>query len=126
MDVQNQISKLKKIIVSFYEKDLLLSKLKLCNYPEPDSNIVDKVKLLLDWSNYAIKKLEYAVVDTSNLPAEREFIALKAEVGRVGINKLVNVSTGLNDLKTKVDDLDLGKLKTVHINLKKLNDAVSK
>ena len=30
----------------------------------------------------------------------------------------------LNDLKTKVDDLDIGKLKAVFIDLKKLNDAV--
>ena len=35
-------------------------------------------------------------------------------------NKLVNVLTCLNNLKTKVDDLDVGKLKTVPVNLKKL------
>ena len=40
--------------------------------------------------------------------------------------KLVNVSTGLNDFKTKIDDLDVGKLKTAPVDLKKLSDLVSK
>ena len=30
----------------------------------------------------------------------------------------------MNNIKTKVDDLDVGKLKTVHVDLKKLSDAV--
>ena len=32
----------------------------------------------------------------------------------------------MNNLKTKIDDLDLGKLKTVPIDLKKLSDDVVK
>ena len=46
-------------------------------YLEPDSSIRDKVKVLLDLSNYAIKKeLEHATaVDTSNLAARRDFIS---------------------------------------------------
>ena len=40
------------------------------------------------------------------------------------MKKLVNVSTSLNNLKTKVDDLDDGKLKTVPIDLKNLSDVV--
>ena len=36
----------------------------------------------------------------------------------------MNVSTSLNNLKTKVDELDVGKLKTVPTDLKKLSDAV--
>ena len=35
------------------------------------------------------------------------------------INKLITVPTSLNNLKTKVDDLDVGKLKTVPVDLKK-------
>ena len=49
---------------------------------------------------------------------------MKAEVDKQDINKLVNVPTSLNNLKTKVDDLDLGKLKTVLIELKKFGDVV--
>ena len=51
---------------------------------------------------------------------------MKAEVEKTNINKLVNVPTGLNDLKTKIDDLDVGKLKTVNIDLNKISDVVSK
>ena len=51
---------------------------------------------------------------------------MKAEVEKANINKLVNVPTGLNDLKTKIDDLDVGKLKTVNTDLNKISDVVSK
>ena len=39
---------------------------------------------------------------------------------------MVNVPTGLNNLKTKLDDLGVDELKTVPVDLKKLNDVVSK
>ena len=39
---------------------------------------------------------------------------------------MVNVPTSLNNLKTKVDDLDLGKLKTVPVDFfKKFNGVVN-
>ena len=38
-------------------------------------------------------------VVTSNLAFKRDFIALKPEVEKLDINKLVNVPTGLNNLK---------------------------
>ena len=95
-------------------------------YPEPDSNITDKVKVVLDLSNYATKKeLDHATsVDTSDFVAKKDFIALKSEVDKLDVNKLVNIPTSLNNSKTKVDDLDVGKLKTVSIDLKKLCDVV--
>ena len=49
---------------------------------------------------------------------------MKAEVEKLDINKLVNFLNSLNNLKTKADDLDVGNLKPVPINLKKLSDAV--
>ena len=72
--------------------------------------------------NFATKKeLEHATgIDTSNLAAKKYFIALKAEVDKLDINKLTNVPTSLNNLETIVDDLDVGKLKTVPGDLKKL------
>ena len=86
-------------------------------YPEPVIHITYKVKVVLDLSNYALKKeLDYATgVDTSDLAGKKNFIALKAEVGKLDINKLANVPTSLNDFKTKVDDLGFGKLKTVPV-----------
>ena len=89
-------------------------------YPEPDSHITDKVKVLLDLSNYATKKeLEHATgIDTSDLTAKKYLVALKAYVDKLDINK-TNVPTSLNNLKIKVDDLDVGKLKTVPVDWKK-------
>ena len=37
---------------------------------------------------------------------------------------MVNLPTSLNNLKAKVDDLDVGKLKIVPVDLKKLSDVV--
>ena len=95
-------------------------------YPEPDSHVRDKVKVVLELSNYATKKeLQHATgIDTSDLAAKKYFIALKAEVKKIDINKFVHVPTILNNLKTRGDGLDVGKLKTVPIDLKKLSDVV--
>ena len=67
-------------------------------------------------SNYTTKKeLDHA---------KKYFVASKAEVDKLEINNLVNVPTSFNNLKTKVDDLDVGKSKTVPVDLKKLSDIV--
>ena len=115
-----------KNLGSFYEKELLRSILKMSYYPEQDSHIREKVKVVLDLPHYATKKeLDHATgVDTSDLVAKKDFIALKAELDKLDINKLINVPTSLNNLKTKVDDLEVGKLKTVPVDLKKLSDVV--
>ena len=65
-----------------------------------------------------------AGVDTSNLAAKSDFIALKAEIDKLDI--LVNVQTGFNNLKTNIVDLGVGKLRSIPIDFKKLNDVVSK
>ena len=49
---------------------------------------------------------------------------MKAEFEKLNINKLINVLTSLNDLKTKPDDLDVGKLKNFPVELKKLSNVV--
>ena len=95
-------------------------------YPESDSHIRDKVKVVLDFSNYATRKEFKHVtgIDRSDLAAKKDFIALKTEVGKISINKLTNVSANQNNFKTKVDNLDFGKLKTVPVDIKKLSDEV--
>ena len=55
---------------------------------------------------------------------KKDFIALKAKIDKQDINRIVNVSTSLNNLKAKVDDLGVGELKTVPVDLKKLSDVV--
>ena len=52
---------------------------------------------------------------------KKDFAVLKAEVHKLYINKLDNVHTSSNNLKTKVDDLNADKLKTVPVDLKKKN-----
>ena len=49
---------------------------------------------------------------------------MKAEVDKLDNNKLINVRTSPNNLKTKVNDLDFGKMKTVPVDLKKLSDVI--
>ena len=51
---------------------------------------------------------------------------MKAEVDKQNIKNFVKVLTNLNNSKTKVDDLDVFKLKIVPIELKRLSDVVSK
>ena len=89
-------------------------------YPEADSLL--RVQVVLYLWNYAIKKeLNNATdIDTSNLATKTDFIVLEAKVNKLGIGWLVNVSACLNSLKTKVDDLDVGKSTTVPVNLKKV------
>ena len=41
------------------------------------------------------------LVDASDLTAKKDFIALKAEVDKLDINKLADVSTNLNNVKKK-------------------------
>ena len=84
------------------------------NY-KPDSHIEDKVKIVLDLSHHAtMKELEHARgVDTFDLTAKKYITALKDEVDKIDTNKLVNVPNSFNNLKTKINDLDVGKLKTV-------------
>ena len=43
---------------------------------------------------------------------------------KLGINKKVHVTTSFNNVKTNIDDLDVGKLKTVPVDLKQINHVV--
>ena len=70
-------------------------------HPEPESHVRDKYKVVLDLSNHGTKKESdhSASVYSSDLAAKKDFIALKAEVVKLDINKLTNDSTSLNNLK---------------------------
>ena len=64
-----------------------------------------------------LKTLEHATgIDTSDLAAKGNYIALKAEVEKLDINKLVDIPTSSNNLETNVDGLDVGKFKTVLVD----------
>ena len=49
---------------------------------------------------------------------------MKFDLGKLNIEKFINVPTSLNNLETKINGLDAGKLKTVPIDLEKLSDVV--
>ena len=64
-----------------------------------------------------VKKLNNATcINTCNLAAEKDFIALKVAVDKLDISEVVNVLTSLKNLKTKSDDLDVCMLKNVPID----------
>ena len=91
-------------------------------YQEPESEISIRIVK----SCYLKKLNDVSVVDTSNLAATRHFIDLKAEVDMLDINMLVNIPTNLNNLKTKVGDLDVDKLTKDSVDMKNLSHVVSK
>ena len=98
-------------------------------YPQLDNHIRDKVNVVVYLSNHATKKeLVYATgADTSDLATKFFFFfALKAEVDILDTANLSNVPTSLNNFKTRVDDLDVGKLKTILVDFKKFSELVRK
>ena len=50
---------------------------------------------------------------------------MKAKLDKLDINILVNVPTSWNNLNGKVYNLDVGKLESVPVDLKKLSDFVA-
>ena len=64
-------------------------------------------------SNYATRKesVHATGVDISDLVVKKGFVALKDEVDKIDIDKLVNVPMGLKILKIREDDDVVGKLK---------------
>ena len=55
------------------------------------------------------------------MATKKNLIFYKIEVDKLDVNRLVNAPTTLNNLKTKVSNLDVGKLKMLPLDLKKLN-----
>ena len=78
-------------------------------YLEPNSYIRDKLKVVSDMSNYVNRKRirTWYRHDACDLAARKDFIPLTAEVDKLDINKQTSVLTSLNNLKTKVDGLDV-------------------
>ena len=82
-------------------------------FPEPKS-FGRRMKVKLDLSNYATKAdLQNAAGINTSKFAEK-----------VDVNKLKNVPSNLNNLKSKEDKLDVDKLVPVPVDLSKLSDVV--
>ena len=89
-------------------------------FPEPKS-LGGRVKVELDLSHYATKvdfKNATGVV-TLDFAKKNDLANSKPEV-----DKLENVPTGLNSLKSKVDKLDVDELVPVPVDLSRLGDVL--
>ena len=83
------------------------------------------VKVEIYLSNYATKTdlKNAAVVDTSCFAKETD-LALNSNADKLNIDKLKNVPTNLNNLKSEVDKLVIDELVPVCVDLSKLRDIV--
>ena len=69
-------------------------------YLEPYIHIGNRVRVLSDLSIYACKKIKISSgVRTSNVAAKSKLNALKADVDKMDINKLVNVLSSFKNVK---------------------------
>ena len=94
-------------------------------YRESEINIRYKVKQYQTYQIMLVTKNQNMLQALMHLiQLLKDFIALKREVDKLNINKLVNFPTGFNKVKVKVDDMDIGKLKTVLVVLKSLSNLV--
>ena len=57
---------------------------------------------------------------------QRVLIVLKTEIKIRDMNKLVNFLSDFNNLKRKVDEIDIDKLKILPLDLKNLSNVVSR
>ena len=84
----------------------MLNKLCVSYYPDPDSHLRKKVKLVKEELHHATG------VNTSDLTAKKDCIALKAEVDKLDNAKLINIPTTLNNLETlletSLNNFDIG------------------
>ena len=80
-------------------------------FPKPKS-LGTNVKVKLDLSNYAtqldLKKA--TVLYTMGFAKKTDLVNLKSDVDKLDIDNLKNVPNNLTILKSKVDNLDIGKL----------------
>ena len=94
-------------------------------FPELKSS-GERVKVELDLSNYATKAdlKNKTSVATTKFAKKVDIASLKSRVDQVDIDKLKNVPTKLNSLGSKVDNLDVDKLVPAPVHLRKISDVV--
>ena len=77
-------------------------------------------------SNYAtktgIKNISH--IDTSSFTLKSNLASLKTEIDKLDIGKIRSLPNNISNLKSKVDKLDINKLAPVPVDLSKLTNAV--
>ena len=93
-------------------------------FPERKSSGV-RAKVELDLSTYATRTdLKNATgVHTSAFAKKTGLANIKSDVDSLDIDKLKNSPSGLSSLKSKVDKLNIGKLDTTPVDLSKPSDV---
>ena len=96
-------------------------------FPKPKS-FGGKVKVELNLSNYVTKSdLKNATcVDALDFAKKTGLANLKSDIDKLDIDKSKNVPSNLSNLKSKVDKLAVDKLVPVPFDLSKLSDLVKK
>ena len=95
-------------------------------FPKPYEPFGGDINVKVHLSNYATKAdLKNAIgIDTFDFALRSNLVSLKAEVDKIGKDKLKNVPTNLRNLKGKVDKLNIYKLAPVPVDLSKLRNVV--
>ena len=90
-------------------------------FPKTYACSKNKLKVEFDLSNHATKSdsKKATGVHTSNFAKKSDSAGLKSD-----IDQLEKVPTGLNSSKSKVDEIDVDKLKPVPNDQSKLSDVV--
>ena len=97
-------------------------------FPGPHTHSKDKIEVALDLSFYAKKSdLKNATgFDISDFAKIADLGSLKSNAGKLDIDKLKYVPSGLNNLKSNIDKLYVDKLTPAPVDLSKLSNVVKK
>ena len=95
-------------------------------FTKPKEPFGGNINVKVDLSNYAtktgIKNIWH--IDTLNFALKSNLGSFKTKVDKLDINKLKSLQNNLSNLKTKVDKLDINKIAPVRVDLSKLTNAV--
>ena len=95
------------------------------HFPKPFEPFNEDINVKVDLSIYATKSdiKNISQVDTSSFALKTNLANLKTKIDKLDIDKLKTLPNNLNNLKTKVDKLDMNKLMPVPVDVSKLSNV---
>ena len=95
-------------------------------FPKPYEPFSRDINVNVDLSNYATKTdlKNITHIDTSSFTSKINLANLKTEVDKLDSGKLKSLPNNLSNLKTKVDKLDIDKLVPIPTDLSKLSNVI--
>ena len=90
-------------------------------FPKPYEPFGGDINVKVYSSNYATKAdlKNAAEIDTSKLAAKYDLASLKTKIDKIDVDKLKTVPNNLSNLKSKADKLNIDKLTPVPVDLSK-------